>query len=359
MAEDLEQGDKTELPTDRRREEIRERGNVARSADLNAAVSVLAAAGVLYFFGEGLSLSLVSVLRKSLSAPAWTQIDLALLTGEIWKVARAVGGALVPALALVVVSAVLINALQVGFVVTTGPLIPNFERINPLAGARRLLSLQSAVRLGGSVFKLVVCCAIVVGFVTGRLPEFLRALDADTAAVCRQTGGWLVSLSFQLALGLVLLAGLDYGFQLWKFEQDIKMTGQEIRDELRHMEGDPQIRRRRREAHRKLASARSVQQTENADVVITNPTEIAVAVKYDSDAMDAPVVLAKGKGTQAARIRRVAAESGIPIVEKKPLARALYGMAKVGQAIPVELYQGVAEILAYARRLTKKHLRRA
>ncbi len=359
MAEDLEHGDKTELPTDRRREEIRERGNVARSVDLNVAVSVLAAAGVLYFFGEELSLSLVDVLRKSLSAPAWTEIDLALLTAEIWKVVRVVAGALLPGLALVVVSAVLINALQVGFVMTTEPLVPNFERINPLAGVRRLLSLQSTVRLAGSLFKLVVCCAIVVGFVTGRLPEFLATLDADTAAFCRQTGGWLVSLSFQLALGLVVLAGLDYGFQLWKFEQDIKMTKQEIRDELRHMEGDPHIRHRRREAHRKLVSARSVQQTKNADVVITNPTEIAVAIKYDTDTMDAPVVLAKGKGPLAARIRRVAAENGIPIVEKKPLAQALYRMVKVGQAIPVELYEGVAEILAYVYRLTKKQLRRA
>jgi flagellar biosynthetic protein FlhB len=359
MAEDLEHGDKTELPTDRRREEIRERGNVARSVDLNVAMSVLAAAGVLYFFGDGLSLALVEVLRKALSAPAWTRIDSGLLMAEFWSVARVVAGALLPALALVIVSAVLVNALQVGFVVTTEPLVPNFERLNPLAGARRLLSLQSTVRLAGSLFKLVVCCAIVVGFVIGRLPEFLQMLDADTATFCRQTGGWLVSLSFQLALGLVFLAGLDYGFQLWKFEQDIKMTKQEIRDELRHMEGDPHIRLRRREAHRKLVSARNVQQTKNADVVITNPTEIAVAVKYDPKAMDAPVVLAKGKGALAARIRRVAAESGIPIVEKKPLAQALYRMVKVGHAIPVELYEGVAEILAYVYRLTKKQLRRA
>jgi flagellar biosynthesis protein FlhB len=358
MAEDLEHGDKTELPTDRRRQEIRERGNVARSIDLNVAVSVLAAAGVLYFFGEELSRSLADVLRRSLSTPAWKEIDPALLTAEFWNLARVVAAALLPALALVVVSAVLINVLQVGFVMTTEPLVPNFGRINPLAGARRLVSLQSTVRLAGSLFKLAVCCAIVVGFVTGRLPEFLGTLDADTAVFCRQTGGWLVSMSFQVALGLVVLAGFDYGFQLWKFEQDIKMTRQEIRDEMRHMEGDPHIRHHRREAHRKLVSARSVQQTKDADVVITNPTEIAVAIKYHPETMDAPVVLAKGKGTLAARLRRVAAENGIPIVEKKPLAEALYRMVKVGHATPVELYEGVAEILAYACRLTKRQVRR-
>jgi flagellar biosynthetic protein FlhB len=359
MADDLEHGDKTELPTDRRRGEIRERGNVARSVDLNVAVSVLVAASVLYFFGEGLSSSMREVMRESLSARPWTDIDAGLLSKELWSLARVVAGAVLPGLALVVVSAVLVNTLQVGFLMTTEPLFPNFERINPLAGARRLLSLQSTVRLAGSLFKLLVCGAIVVGFVTGRLPEFLRSLDADTATFCRQTGGWLISLSFQLALGLVVVAGLDYGFQLWKFEQDIKMTKQEVRDEMRHMEGDPHIRHRRREAHRKLVSARQVQQAKNADVVITNPTEIAVAIKYDSAKMEAPIVLAKGKGTLAARIRRVAVENSIPIVEKKPLAQALYRAVKVGQAIPTELYEGVAEILAYVYRLTKKQFRRA
>lgn len=359
MAEDLDHGDKTELPTDRRREEIRERGNVARSTDLNVAAAVLAAAAVLYFFGSDLSLGLADIMRRSLSARPWTDIDLPQLTIEVWGLAQSVAAVLLPGLALVVVSAVLVNAAQVGFFITTEPLSPSFERINPLSGARRLLSLQSTVRLAGSLLKLAVSCAIVAGFVAGRLPEFLQSLELDTAAFCQQLGSWLIALAFQLALGLVVLAGLDYGFQLWKFEQDIKMTKQEVRDEMRHMEGDPHIRQRRREAHRKLVNARQVQQTKDADVVVTNPTEIAVAIKYDAARMDAPVVLAKGKGPLAARIRKAAAEHGIPIVEKKPLAQALYRTVKVGQAIPVELYEGVAEILAYVYRLSKKKIRRA
>jgi flagellar biosynthesis protein FlhB len=359
MAEDLESGDKTELPTDRRREEVRERGNVAKSTDLNVAVSVLAAASVLYFFGSDVAMSLVDVLRNSLSAPAWTEIDRIQATTQIWNLARSVSGALLSGMALVVVAAVAVNAAQVGFVITTQPLSPDFGRINPLAGAKRLLSLQSTVRLAGSLLKLVVSCAIVFGFVSGRLPGFLQSLDLETAAFCRQLGGWLVALAWQMAFGLVALAVLEYGFQLWKFEQDIKMTKQEIRDEMRHMEGDPHIRQRRREAHRKLAGARQVQQAKNADVIITNPTEIAIAVKYDPRKMDAPIVLAKGKDLLAARIRRVAIENGIPIVEKKPLAQALYRMVKVGQTIPAELYEGVAEILAYVYRLSKKAVKRA
>ena len=359
MADEFDSGDKTELPTERRREEIRERGNVARSVDLNVAVSVLAAASVIYFFGGDTALALVDVLRKSLSAPAWTDIDVPRLSRESWALARPVAGALLPGLALLVASAVAINAAQVGFIVTSEPLTPNFARINPFSGAMRLLSLQSTVRLAGSLLKLLVLCAIVAGFVTGRLPEFLKTIDSDTAALCRQIGGWLVSIAFQLALGLVVLAVLDYGFQLWKFEQDIKMTKQEIRDELRHMEGDPHIRQRRREAHRKLVGARQVQQAKNADVVVTNPTHLAVAIKYDAAKMDAPVVIAKGKGQLAERIRRAAAAHGIPIVEKKSLAQALYRAVKVGQAIPVELYEGVAEILAYVYRLSNKRFKAA
>ena len=353
MAEDSEGGEKTELPSDRRREEVRERGNVARSTDLAVATSVVAAAGVLYFFGRGIATSQVDLLRTSLSAPAWTAIDVGKLSVEMWKLAGPIATAVLPGLALVLVSAVAINAAQVGFFITTEPLSPNFERINPLAGIKRLLSLQSSVRMAGSMLKLGVACAIVAGFVVGRLPEFLHSIDLDTAGFCRQLGNWLVSLSFQLAMGLFVLAVLDYGFQLWKFEQDIKMTKQEVRDEMRHMEGDPQIRQKRREAHRKLVNARQVQQAKNADVVITNPTEIAVAIKYDATKMDAPIVLAKGKDLLAARIRKVAAENGIPIVEKKPLAQALYRMVKVGQPIPIELYEGVAEILAYVYRLSK------
>jgi flagellar biosynthetic protein FlhB len=353
MAEDSEGGDKTELPTDRRREEVRERGNVARSTDLAVAASVVAAAGVLYFFGSGIATSQVDMLRSSLSAPAWTTLDVGQVSVEFWKLAGPIATAVLPAFLLIVVAAVAINAAQVGFFITTEPLSPQFSRINPLAGMKRLLSLQSTVRMAGSLLKLVVACLIVYVFVRGRVSEFLHAIDLDILGFCRQLGNWLVALAFQLALGLFVLAALDYGFQLWKFEQDIKMTKQEVRDEMRHMEGDPHIRQKRREAHRKLASARQVQQTKSADVVITNPTEIAVAIKYDPTKMEAPVVLAKGKDLLAARIRRVAAENGIPIVEKKPLAQALYRMVKVGQPIPVELYEGVAEILAYVYRLSK------
>ena len=164
MADDFQSGDKTELPTERRREEIRERGNVARSTDLNVAVSVLAAASVLYFFGGDLSVSLVEVLRKSLSAEAWHDIDVSRLSKELWQLTAAVAGAILPGFALVVASAVLVNAMQVGFLVTTEPLVPNFERINPLSGAAAVLAAK-------------LCAA-------GREPAQARRLVRDRRGIC-------------------------------------------------------------------------------------------------------------------------------------------------------------------------------
>lgn len=359
MADDLESGDKTEQPTDRRRQEVRERGNVVRSADLTSAASVLAAAAVMNFLGEDLVTGLARMLKECLSVPAWSTIELSPLTLHLWKLAQGTAMVLVPILMVLFLAAIGINVAQVGFMITTEPLGPNFGKLNPIAGFQRVVSLQATVKLVSSLLKLTVLIAIVVGFVMGQLPRFIGASDLSTSALFRQIGSWLVSMGFQLSIGLIVLAILDYGFQFWKFEQDIRMTKQEIRDEMRHMEGDPHIRARRREAHRKLTNARQVQKAKEADVVITNPTHIAVAIKYDAKKMDAPLVIAKGKDLLAQRIREVAAEHGIPIVEKKPLARALYATVKVGHPIPVDMYEAVAEILAYVYRLSKGRRKRA
>lgn len=246
---------KTEQPTQRRRREVRERGSVARSGDLNAAVSMLAASAMLYFFGGDVTETLAEILRKALSAAPRTHFELEAVSTELWGLGRMVAGALLPGLALLVAAAVVVGSAQAGFLATTEPLLPNLGRINPLSGLARLVSLASVARLAGSVLKLAVLCAIAAGFVSGQLAAFLRSVDLETAAFCRQIGTGLVSLAFQLALGLTVLAVLDYGFQLWRFEQEIKMTKQELRDELRHMEGDPQVRQRRRDAHRKLLGA--------------------------------------------------------------------------------------------------------
>lgn len=354
-----EYGDKTEQASDRRRLEVRERGNVARSVDLNIAASILAAAAALHFLGAGAVTALTDILRMFLAGPAWDHIEPKMLMAQFWQIGELLVRGVLPLLAIMLLTSIAINFLQVGFLVSTEALQPNFSRINPLEGFKRILSMQGAVKLVGSLLKLLVLTSVAAGFIAAQLPQFLHGTELETVQLCRQIGAGLVTLAFQLAIALAILALLDYGFQIWKFEQDIKMTKQEVREEMRHMEGDPHIRQRRKEAHRKLVDARQIQAVKKADVVVTNPTEIAVALKYEADKMAAPIVVAKGTGPLAERIRRTATENGIPIIEKKPLARALYRDVKVGQPVPVELYEAVAEILAYVYRLSGKYRKRA
>jgi flagellar biosynthetic protein FlhB len=199
--------------------------------------------------------------------------------------------------------------------------------------------------------------AIAAWWIALELPVFVNLMGSEPGELAVQIKSSASGLAFLLALALVCLAVLDYLFQRWKFEQELKMTKQEIREEMKQMEGDPHIRQRRREAHRKLAEARELHRVPDADVVITNPTEIAVALKYDPETMSAPAVLAKGMGPIAARIRQIAAQHGIPIIERKPLARALYRDVKVGHPIPVEMYEVFVEIMAYVYRITGRTLK--
>ncbi|QDT46089.1 Flagellar biosynthetic protein FlhB [Symmachiella dynata] len=352
MADDL--GDKTEEPTDRKRSQTREKGNVARSQDLNTAGLLLAASASLKFLGPGLVEALVKVLRMFLAPRDWETVDAPLISKLLWEVFSLLATGILPFMIAMAAAALVLNLVQVGFFATTEPLIPKFSRLNPLEGAKRILSITGLVKLAVSIGKIAVVATIAGWFVTEQMGHFLETINFETGVFFSDIGASMVTLAFQLAAALVILAMLDYGFQLWKFNKDLMMTKQEVREEMKNMDGDPHIRQRRKEAHRKLATSQELRQVQEADVVVTNPTELAVAIKYDANNMDAPIVVAKGAGELAARIRQLAAQHGVPIVEKKPLAQALYKNIKPGQAVPVDLYEAVAEILAYVYRLNNK-----
>jgi len=352
MADDL--GDKTEQPTERKRTETREKGNVARSQDLNTAGLLLAGAAAMQFLGPGVVDTLQGILRQFLTTDAYRDLDAASVTKIAWDVMGTLLSGVLPFMAAMAAAALALNLVQVGFFATTEPLVPKFARLNPLEGVKRIFSIAGLVKLGVSIGKIAVVATIAAWFTWAQLGHLLETVQYETGVFFGDIGMSMIALAFQLAAALVILAMLDYGFQLWKFNKDIMMTKQEVRDEMKNMEGDPLIRQRRREAHRKLATAQELRQVQDADVVITNPTELAVAIKYDADTMPAPIVVAKGADQMAARIRKIAAEHGVPIVEKKPLAQALYKTIKPGQPIPVELYEAVAEILAYVYRLNEK-----
>jgi flagellar biosynthetic protein FlhB len=347
-------GDKTELPTDRRRQQAREQGNIARSVDLTAAIVLLAAAGGLYTLGPGCGEMFLKLLRGVLTTEPRLDLNQESATQLVWQTAYVVAQPVIPLMLLVAAGSLAANIVQVGFMWSTDVLEPKLERLNPISGFQRILSLSSLVKLGGSIAKILLVAGVAYLYLSAHQDEYLALPEQDAATLLATMGRSVVELGLYLALSLVALAILDYGYQYWNHERELMMTKQELREELKEMDGNPQVRSKRREMHRQLAEARQLGEVKNADVVITNPTQVAVAIKYDPLTMPAPTVVAKGKGEIAAQIRRLAAEHGVPIIERKPLARALYRDVKVGRTIPVELYEVFVEILAYVYRITGK-----
>ncbi len=351
MATD-DSGEKTELPTERRRNQARERGNVARSVDLTAAGLMLGAAAVFYVLAIPLCRTLAELTADSLRGASPGPFGVSEAANRLRRILQLISPNMLGVLLAMMLAAFIWNVVQVGILIAPEVLQPNFARLNPLTGFRRILSPAALVRLVVSLAKLVILVGIAVWSIRSMLPWCIHLIDVEPRITLFYVEGAVVKLAFQLSSALVFLALLDFLYQRWKTEQDMRMSKQEVRDEMKEMEGDPLMRQRRREAHRKVAQARELRQVRTADVVVTNPTEIAVALKYDPEKMSAPIVVAKGMGEIAASIRRIAAENRIPIIERKEVARSLYRTVKVGQAIPVEMYQVFVEIMAYVYHVT-------
>ncbi|MDA0831925.1 MAG: flagellar biosynthesis protein FlhB [Planctomycetota bacterium] len=349
-------GEKTELPTEHRLTEARESGRVAKSVDLNAAGVILMATAALYFGGTWLMTSLSEVLYGHLAGPAWLQIDSTRVISHFWAIAYHLSGAGLMLLGMLMLAAISLNLLQFGFLVSTEAFTPKWSHINPLQGLQRIFSWSSVIKLMIGLGKLALLAIISYFAIRAELPALVMLNTQIPSIILTTTGQLMGKLAFQLSAALVVMALIDFAYQKWKYLEDMKMTKQEVREEMKQMEGDPQHRARRRDAHQKLVSARDLQKVRDADVVITNPTEIAVAIKYDPEKMAAPAVVAKGQGEIAARIRRIAIEEGIPIIERKPLARALFATVKVGHPIPLDMYEVFVEIMAYVYRLTGRQL---
>lgn len=350
--------ERTEAPTPRRRREAREHGQVARSNDLGAAVVLLAGLLALYWAGRPLLGRLLEVMRYCLGAT-----DDALIRADAMPVVgltavSATVYVLLPVLLGVAAASVLVQVAQVGWHPTVKPLTPNLAKLNPMAGFRRLFSARVGFGLLMNLLKMAAVIAVVYATVRDRYGLVVSAAGLHEWAIVGLLADLMFTLALRLAIVLLVLGLVDYVYQRYRFEQDLKMTKQEVREELRSMEGDPQIKRRRRQAQLDLTIQRIRSAVPKADVVVTNPTEIAVALKYDEMTMSAPKVVAKGQGFIAEQIRKIAIEAGVPIVERRPLAQALYRMVEVGQEIPPQFYRAVAEILAYVYELAGKGYRR-
>ncbi|MFQ6048862.1 MAG: flagellar biosynthesis protein FlhB, partial [Phycisphaerae bacterium] len=250
------------------------------------------------------------------------------------------------------------NVAQVGWLLTGHPLIPSLSKINPLAGLRRLVSIRALVRLLISLAKIVLVGAVAYLTIRQQIGPIVHSLRLDHRLLLVLAGQMLFTLGVRLGLVLLVLAIVDYAWNRYKHEQDLRMTKEEVKEELRRMEGDPVVRQRRRRVQMQLTLQRMGIEVPRSDVVITNPTEVAVAIRYQAETMSAPRVVAKGQGLLARRIRQLAIQHGVPIVERPALARALYRIVEVGQEIPPQFYRAIAEILAYVYELAGRGRRR-
>jgi flagellar biosynthetic protein FlhB len=348
-----EGGDKTEPATPRRRQEAFESGQTAKSADLTAAVLLFTGLLTVAFMGRAIVDALARVMHDLLGPAAWSDA-MGLADSSMRLSVPGMVRILAPIMIAVCVAAILATGLQVGFRITTQPLMPNLAKLNPLQGLGRLMGGQNFMQLGMNTLKLVIISGIAWQRIRYHLQTIMGlsglSFPANFAAGC----GIIYDLAWRVAVALLLLAVADWMYHKWKFERDIRMTKQEVKDEAKRMEGDMEAKGRRRQLARKMIMQRIHRDVPKADVIVTNPTELAIALKYDPDTMAAPRVIAKGAGFLAARIRQIAVQNGVPILERKPLAQTLYKTVDVGQEVPADLYQAIAEILAYVYELAGK-----
>jgi len=353
MSEDM--GDKTEAPTPRRRQEAREQGNIARSPDLTAAVLLIGMLMLMKNFGGGLVTALQTLVAEMLGQASLADTSGVTIGNQLLGGLGAAGKALAPMFIGVVIIAIVINLLQVGFFLNTKRLQPNLAALNPLKGLSKLFGKsQTLVQLGMNLLKLVLVTCVAYSAVHGRLEQIVSVQGLSFSQIFGLGAQLVYSIGIRIGILLLVLAIIDYAYQRFRIERELRMTKQEVKEEMRRMEGDPKIKGRRRQIAIQMATQKLRKDVPTADVVVTNPTEFAVALKYDNATMRAPRVIAKGQGFMAARIREIAIAAGVPILERKPLARALYKLCDVGQEIPEQFYDAVAQILAYVYELSGK-----
>ncbi|MCS6950780.1 MAG: flagellar biosynthesis protein FlhB [Armatimonadota bacterium] len=346
--------ERTEQATPRRRQEARRRGQVARSVELTSVAVFLAVVLVLKSVSSGALQGAMDSLRFALTHPHLTEFSPALALAFTSSCFSYAARAFLPVIGVAMVVGIVINLLQVGVTFTAEPLAPNWARLNPIVGLSRLFSRRAAVESVKTLLKVLLIGWLTFSAVRADAAMLLRASEIDPLAVLMLVGQLLYKMAWRVGLAMLVLAVLDYGFQRWEYEKSLRMTKEEVKQEMKQTEGDPQVKSRIRARQQAIARRRMMQAVPKADVVVTNPTHYAVALQYDAQRMAAPTVVAKGMNLIALRIREIAQQHGVPIVHNPPLAQSLYRTVDVGQQIPPALYQAVAEVLAYVYQLRQR-----
>ncbi|MDD3205313.1 MAG: flagellar biosynthesis protein FlhB [Lachnospiraceae bacterium] len=359
-AKDGPGGEKTEPATEKKLSDARKEGQVAKSKELNTALGLLALFLVLKFWVGSLGTNLLTMfqtiynripyLTKNMGGEVQTHEIIGVINNTLLRIAVIV----LPVFAIGFLVAFLGDYMQVKWRPTTKPLQPKFSKISPAKGIKKIFSVQSLMELLKSVIKIVIIVMVAYDTLKDKGSMLFILYDISLNQAIVLVGDIAISLGLKISYIYVAVALLDFLYQKWKFSEDMKMTKQEVKDEFKNAEGDPQIKGKIRQKMREASQRRMMQNLPQADVVITNPTHFAVAIKYDPDKADAPVVIAKGADNLAQRIKKIAKDNKIEIVENKPLARMLYANVEIGELVPPELYQAVAEVLAMVYRMQGK-----
>lgn len=352
MAEPYQE--KTEPATDKKRQDAREKGQVAKTRELPSVMTLMAGLMLFYFLSYPLLQSLLQLMASGFKHSSEFVLNPENAYTLLLMILKGLASFMIPLFAVIFVSGLAGNVAQVGFLLTSQPLLPKFSKIDPLKGFSRLISKQTFAELFKSIMKIAIIAVIAYQTVSSEGEKFPGLINLEVSQIFTYTMQILFKLGFRVALVLIGLALFDYGFQRWSYEKDLRMTKEEVKEEFKQREGDPMIKSRIRSIQRQMARKRMMEAVPRADVVITNPTHYAVALEYQRERMIAPVVTAKGTGFLAQKIRQIAEENRVPLVEDKFLAQALYKDAELGEAVPVVLYKAVAEILAYVYKLKKR-----
>jgi flagellar biosynthesis protein FlhB len=355
--EDRSRDDLTEEASPYRIEEMRRRGQVAQSREVTGLLALFAAAITAYVLSPRMGAELADFMRETFRTDLSARIDLGgthVMQGIFFKALRILAVVALPVCIAGFVFGVAGSLGQVGSIFSTDPISPDFEKINPLAGIKRMFSKRQMLEAVRTVVKMTIIIAVSYGLVKSQILGSGAQLDREPGGLIPIYAGAAKGIFVSLLSVLTLFAALDWWLTRREFQTSAKMTKQEAKQEHKEREGDPQIKARIRAVQREIARRRMMAAVKKADVIITNPTHIAIAIVYNRDAMLAPKVVAKGADLIAQRIKKIAADAGVPLVENVPLARTLFKTVKVNQYVPRALYQAVAEVLAYVYRLKSR-----
>ena len=355
FAKEGQDGEKTEEPTAKKLEDARKKGQVMRSTEVVTAATLLAFFFMLKIFVGFIGNRFMTSFRQTIgfisdytSEPFTLNTARTIIRGSFWNIIVAAFPIMIVGLVVTIVAIV----FQVKWKVTAEPLKPKFDKFNPVTGMKRLFSKDKIMDLFKSIAKVVILAYVVYSYLKNQWPLIYKMYSYTLPQAIAVIGDTVINVGIRISALFAVIAMFDLFYKKWKYHQDMMMSKQEVKDEYKNSEGDPKVKSQQKQRMQQASQRRMMQDLPNADVVITNPTHLAVAIKYDKDTNEAPVVVAKGADYLAQKIKDRARENAIEIVENKPLARMLYHNVEIGAEIPPELYQMVAEVLAYVYSLT-------